>query len=82
MLRQATGDSVEVEVIIATATAAEATASLAELKTAITNDVYPSRLTTGGAYPHHSCVSLISTTSHEHLRHHTLNPLTKYLSPP
>lgn len=51
MLRQATGDSVQVAVTIATETVAEATAAQAELKTAISNDVYPSRLTTGGAYP-------------------------------
>ncbi len=51
MLRAATADSVDVLVTVQAATPVEATAVQAALRTAIANDVYPSRLTTAGALP-------------------------------
>lgn len=50
MLLQARLDSVEVLVTVATATPAEAVAAQKKLKTAITDNVYPSRLTAAGVH--------------------------------
>ena len=50
MLLQAKHDSVEVLITVTTATPAEAVAAQKKLKAAITDNVYPSRLTAAGVH--------------------------------